>query len=486
MNVVLLLFISLLNLLNLTFATTLKAETQVTIPLRLMTLNLHGYHPSGELIRWYEFKDGSRSEGPSDIFFFNQEELARGHLARLDWLAKDVETFSPDVLLLQEVGAGAPWLEKDCATFYRFSSDDHFEVNSAIRLNERLAKAGAKYHLSLACRGNTGWTTNSKTFSDKKIIVWSKDSPAKVHTVFDFGSNPYPNGIIVEGQAILTKAELEVLGEYSWRLPINDSGDTFFFQAVVVGLKQERAEGEGSPWLIIANLHALHGLQHFEAALQVRKQLEGLLKHQRKGTYLGTIIGGDFNANLYRPGSEGDGEVSMVPWEIKVPGEYDFSANKASVWRFDLKQKLFKIAHSSQPSDQLNKRIETAIDGFISSQKVKNGMTESFREALWSAEKSGHCTPMLGYDGACGSSDRIDHFMLPVMLPVTSPVTSPVSNLDYGKTNKFSVKNAFMVYRHNDFHRTDTLTDHPGVVIDVETKIYSNRIVATTPDEAGH
>src|SRR5687767_410915 len=92
------------------------------VPITLLTLNLHGYHPMGEAHRSQatvprtvapfgsadaSFAKPTAEAGLTDshLFYFTREELDRGHRRRLDQLAEDMRNIAADLVLLQEVGA---------------------------------------------------------------------------------------------------------------------------------------------------------------------------------------------------------------------------------------------------------------------------------------------------------------------------------------------------------------------------------------------
>ena len=81
---------------------------------------------------------------------------------RLDLLARDIKKILPDVILLQEVGAGAPNSKKDCADFNEYSGADKPWENTAWRLIYRLMQSN--YSGGVVCRGNLGWVTNELSF----------------------------------------------------------------------------------------------------------------------------------------------------------------------------------------------------------------------------------------------------------------------------------------------------------------------------------
>src|SRR5262245_27209381 len=85
--------------------------------LSLFTLNLHGYHPMGEAPRFFQ-SQGKRPEAArSDLHFFTSEEYERGNSRWLARLSSDLHRLAPDLILLQEVGAGSPEGRKDCDVF---------------------------------------------------------------------------------------------------------------------------------------------------------------------------------------------------------------------------------------------------------------------------------------------------------------------------------------------------------------------------------
>ncbi|MBX9768991.1 MAG: hypothetical protein K2X47_17080, partial [Bdellovibrionales bacterium] len=70
---------------------------------RILSLNLHAYHPMAEPQRISQDPAGKTEEAHSDIYFFTPQELDRGSRLRLDVLAKAVQDLEPDLILFQEV-----------------------------------------------------------------------------------------------------------------------------------------------------------------------------------------------------------------------------------------------------------------------------------------------------------------------------------------------------------------------------------------------
>ena len=179
--------------------------------LSLFSLNLHGYHPMGEARRYREDRDGRiRPAGvyPSGVplSFFTTDELDRGHRRRLDRLAADLRRLAPDVICLQEVAAGAPWTPRNCDVFLHDYPDDWFEANSALRLARRLNEGDRPYRPTLACRGNVGWVTGP--FTQERIVTFDG---TQRRVLIDFDGNPYPEGILVEGMAVLVRQPWQVI-----------------------------------------------------------------------------------------------------------------------------------------------------------------------------------------------------------------------------------------------------------------------------------
>lgn len=385
-------------------------------PLSVLSLNLHGYHPMGEAVRFAEDRKGAIEAADSDIFFFSMDELDRGHRVRLERLAESIAALSPDVILLQEVGAGAPGLPKDCATFFADRKGDGFALNSARRLQRRLPQ----FELSLACRGNTGWWTTPDTFRERRIF---RETAQGREVVFDFGANPYPSGILVEGLAILVRKPWILLEQEEWRLDLG-GGRSFFVQMAKIG--------NGHVTFVVANVHAGHKILHFEQAVALRRWLA------RHAGSENLLIGGDFNALLYREGSP---DSSTIPWEIEVPGYFDFSSPDS---RSELIARLTALNRDERYKPWANLdpkeaevRISVAVDSYYGLVRESAGL----REALDWANKHQHCHPGVA-DARCFVSDRIDHLFA---------------------TPGWRVENAFIAFSGNSWSSLRGVSDHPGV-----------------------
>lgn len=422
------------------FATAGDAVATGGVGLSVLSQNLHGYHPMGEAPRLVQDRDGIVRDADSDIFFFTEEELARGHARRLDEFSEQVRALSPDVVLLQEVGAGAPGLPKTCETFYANGSGESFELNSALRLQRRI---GAHYRAALACRGNTGWWTESSTFQKRRVL---RASPHGPELVFDFDSNPYPGGVLVEGLAILVKNTWRIVDHQQWRLDLG-GGRSFFVQ--IAAISPVRVPAPETPWLLVANVHAGHKVAHFEQAVALRKKiLEYVSSRWRSGPYLGSVIGGDFNALLYRRKDPRD--PSTIPWEISVSGEFDFSGTQGAAL---LSAKLHAMNRDASYKEwasvtdpiEASTRIEAAVKGyfsFLEDWKKRSEAAPGLREGIEGASRAGRCQPFAVRDSGCDADERID-------LLFASP--------------DWEIENGFVPFVSNNWKSLQGISDHPGV-----------------------
>jgi endonuclease/exonuclease/phosphatase family metal-dependent hydrolase len=422
------------------------------VNLSLFNLNLHGYHPMGAPRRYREDRNGRiRPAGvyPSGepLFFFTTDELDHGNRRRLDLLAGDLHRQAPDVICLQEVAAGCPWTPRDRAIFSQEFPNDWFEANTALRLSRRLNALGNAYRPVLACRGNVGWVTSPGTFAEERVVTFSGTTP---RVVFDFGDNPYPDGLLVEGLAVLLRPPWEPIGEWEWSLPINFKGDRLFAQAVAV----RHGTAKGSPWFVVVNVHLGHKLANFEQAVALREALRPF----RKGAgdwgdaapeaCLGAIISGDFNAFLYRPG-DARGDVSMAAWEVQVPGHFDFRPESenfgdllAALWVLN-NDRQYKSWASIQDPSEARQRIEEAAVGLF-----KQGAdVPVFREALTTAAGLNSKARRGLADLPCAESvpDRIDFVFAEPSL---------------------AVANACVVYPGNSWSSCAGTSDHPALFVE--------------------
>jgi endonuclease/exonuclease/phosphatase family metal-dependent hydrolase len=418
--------------------------------LSLFSLNLHGHHPMGEAPRWREDRSGRvRPAGsyPSGVplHCFTAEELDRGARRRLDRLADDLARLAPDLICLQEVAAGCPWTPRDCDIFLRDYADDWFEANSALRLLRRLnARLGASaYQATLACRGNVGWITSPATYAQERVVAYDGATP---RVLFDFDANPYPEGILVEGTAVLARAPWRVAEHHEWQLTSNRQGDRFFVQTVKV--RRGEADDAAAPWVLLANVHLGHKLAHFEQAAALRQALvEEVSRSPAPASCRGVIVAGDYNARLYRPG-DGVGDVSTVVWEVTEAGRFDFRPEAgaygdllAALWALNDNQGYKPWATVRDPAEA-RRRIRDAAEGWFALLQQDPAAFGPWREALETARAAGRCPATEGLPWAADVPERIDFL--------------------FGEP-RMAVERAGVVYPENDWASLRGTSDHPAI-----------------------
>jgi len=195
------------------------------------------------------------------------------------------------------------------------------------------------------------------------------------------------------------------------------------------------------------NIHGPHKIRHFEAAVLTRLALQKLISTSRlQGKFLGAIIGGDLNATLYRP-SKNEREVSMIPWEMKIPGEFDVTQFLEDEW---LEEELLKLNSdmnfkpwASIEEGLATQRITSIMDVFTT--KKADLLKMDFREALYSATEAGLCSTEFLPAPGCHSPKRIDHFFV---------------------SSEFAISKSGMVQSDVTYERTDTYSDHPFLWVD--------------------
>ncbi|RYZ77651.1 MAG: hypothetical protein EOP05_01020 [Proteobacteria bacterium] len=422
--------------------TAVSPEAQAS-RLNVLTLNLHGYHPMGKEERQFESRDGKTRRAESFLTYFPFGEIQDGHEKQLEFLSREFAAMNepdlPHVIFLQEVGAGLPSSAKDCQEFYANPGTDFFGKNSALRLASRLETKGVKFHVELACRGNIGWRTDANTFSTERILS------ASGQVVFDFGANPYPNGFIVEGTAILVREPYRILDQRVEWLQIPETSDKAFIQFARVQKSGEKG------WTLIANLHGTHKVRHFESAVTFREALENFVaSHSDRANYLGAIVSGDFNANLYRPNSK-LAEVSTAPWEIGVSGEFDFAHAldndfihlEETLWKQNVDPKFKPWANIGTDS-AARKRVSIAVERF--KRLARSNRLIDLQEAFIGFNPK-KCLNFMRLDSACEREDRID-------LVFASHTLSPLK--------------AAILFSKNSFYSLVGPTDHPGVYAQYE------------------
>jgi endonuclease/exonuclease/phosphatase family metal-dependent hydrolase len=419
--------------------------------LKILSLNLHGYHPMAESPRLLQGRDLQLRPASPHLHFFRVDELDRGHAHQLRILTEDLSRLQPHVILLQEVGAGLPDSAKNCDEFHSDDGPDRLGKNSALRLRDRLNEKNFGYVAALACRGNVGWQTFADTFRDERMMSHGPSpGPSPPRVVFDFGENPYPTGFLVEGTAILVRSPWRILDSRAWHVPIPQTSEEFFFQTA-------RIRHDGDPrWYLIANLHAGHKVRHFEQAVEVKAAIARLIEnHPDRANFGGVIVGGDFNARLYRPSGR-FGEVSSIPWEVIKRGEFNFGPATPDAVFEELKNQLwavnvdagYKPWASLGASASARSRVNRAVDNFMKLVRSPLNRWVRLRELLDEANQQSACRPPAEprLQGACQYPARIDFIF-----------ASP----------QLSVQNAFVLYTENDFQKVSGTTDHPGVWVEL-------------------
>ncbi len=429
-----------------------ESEENLRAPLRVLSLNLHGYHPMGEAQRLLDKADGAPVETSSHLHFFRMSEIARGHTRQLDFLARTLHELTPDIVLLQEVGAGLPTGAKDCTEFSRRYPDDRLGKNSVLRLLDRLDHRGLGYSGHLACRGNIGWISNADTFRDARIVRRQSDSERRFEVVYDFGENPFPKGMIVEGTAILVRAPWKILDGKTWSLSL-PAGQTFFFESIRIQNPQQNSP----KWYLVVNIHAGHKVILFEQAVATRKALgEFIDQHPERASFGGVLVGGDLNGGLFRP-SQKTGEVAMIPWEIKIPGEFDFGPTAPpqrflrlarDLWALNLNPN-YKPWATIGSGPEARGRVLSDVKEFDVFTKSQTAQVFALRETLFEAQTAKRCPIRLPshYESVCETKDRIDHLM-----------ASPT----------FRVRRGAVIFSNNSYVSPKGSSDHPGILLELQ------------------
>lgn len=381
----------------------------------------------------------------------------RGNQRRLSALADLVSARRPDLLLLQEVGAGRPSGPQGCQTFLNARPRDLQTMNTALQLAVHLDGLGFTTTAALACRGNVGWKTDPNTFRNRRIL--RRDRGA-YHVVHERGSNPYPQGILTEGLAILFSSKVEILDHQAEHLEINYKGDRFFAQWMAFRVRSNLPE-ESNRWYLIVNIHGGHKVIHLEQAVALQLALQAYISQNSQwGTFAGAITAGDFNAELYRPETIeartresfllADGEVVTAGWEPTLSGLYDFGSSVSSLDRMkrlllSLNDSSYKAFASIRDVSELTRRAGDVVfrfDRWI--RRASFGMNQ-MTERIYASERGGACRARPEEEESCGVPNRIDHIFA---------------------TPSLATERAVVLFPQNDWFRLDTVSDHPGVMAD--------------------
>lgn len=415
---------------------------------RILSLNLHAYHPMGEPNRLFQDRAGKTRDANTDIFFFTPQELDRGNRLRLDTLAKAVRDLEPDLILFQEVTAGSPGKTK-CTDFYAPFVRDALPENTVARLQSRMKALGQNYLSHLACRGNVGWVTSSRTFKNEQILRIRPNGSTEVAIPFD--ANPYPDGIVIEGLGIMSKSQLQIKDHQNWSVEYGELPDRFFVQALSFSL-QSKTSTRNEPTFVIANIHGGHKVSHFEQAVALRKKIdEYVTRAPWKNNFGGVFIVGDFNAALYRP-REKNGYIESTPWEVAVEGQFDLRIQNPNFDPASLAKRLEELnmdqnykpwATIKNPAEA-KRRIQKSVTDFVAWQRaaVKEKLPTILKDAVAEAQKLGLCKPMSPWNITCEREKNIDHIFF-----------SP----------NLKLKTAFIAFSDAGWATTRSLSDHPGI-----------------------
>ncbi len=418
--------------------------------LSVLSLNLHGYHPMGEGLRFLQDRAGKIEKAESKLFYFMPDELERGHTKRLDELGAQLKRLLPDIVFFQEVAAGGPWgPEKNCDLFYR-DLGEAFENNSvhrlAARLQLRVNESSRNYSVLLGCRGNTGWWTTSETFKDKRVLRQNPNS--QFETVFDFNANPYPSGLIIEGTGILVSKKFDVLEDKVWHVKVDELGRDLYFQTAVIRLGHQARAGV----MIAVNVHMGWATDHLFEALKLREAVAAYSKNWEKKLglsgvpYLGVMIGGDFNAVQFQ-GEHLSKDRGKTPeltfFEGFREGVYDFLGSQKN-WQTEFSQAALKFDH--KPSES---QISSLVDEWSSLQNrwaelagrvhalgLENSVSRAIRES--------RCEQFSFLNSKCTSEDRIDHLF---------------------SDRAFQLQNASIVFAEDNWESLLGVSDHPGIFV---------------------
>ena len=432
----------------------MSAVAVLASTLTVATLNLHGYHPMAEAPRLLQDRDGRVMQTDADLYYFNEAELSRGMVHRAEQLAADLTNWQPDIILFQEVAGGNPQdPQKDCSDFYQAPDFEQARPwgNTVLQIDHFLPEE-LGYQAALACRGNTGWQTNRNSFVNSRIV---RERDGRVEVIHDFGTDPYPHGVLVEGFGALVKAPWRVARQRLVKVPINSEGDITSFHLLVLYDGRPGGEWFEGRWLVVANLHGGHKVHHFEQAVAIRQYLHDYV-HRQPGreNYSGLIVGGDFNAKLFRPASNHRFiDVASAPWELHVAGEFDVREGSRDPSAEGLEDLLWELNESPRykPWSRINgeararRRIRQAVDRLSSFQNQFVSGLDSLvlSEALDLGNRVGRCHPSEVGDSTCDRRGRIDHIFF---------------------DDNLELANTFLIYRQNSWSDPSGTTDHPGVI----------------------
>jgi endonuclease/exonuclease/phosphatase family metal-dependent hydrolase len=226
----------------------------------------------------------------------------------------------------------------------------------------------------------------------------------------------------------------------------------------------------------LANVHLGHKIRHFEQALAVRRALGELARRfPVGGEPARVVVVGDFNATLYRPAAapepaatlrrdpgpvgrpvgpaEGAGEPSTIPWEIHMPGQFDYRPGAGSMgelletlWKLNDDER-YKPWTSLRDSAEANRRIREAALALWTMQEEPSPLTAGWRDALELARAAGRTG-------------------LPVNLPWTEQMRGRIDYLFVDP--RVQVERACMIYPENGWASTAGTSDHPATYAELQ------------------
>jgi endonuclease/exonuclease/phosphatase family metal-dependent hydrolase len=399
--------------------------------LRVATLNLHGYHAMGQPLRWMEHRDGRLEQVSGNPFFFSIQELATGEATRQRELAQLVAELQPDIMAFQEVAAGLPGTQKTCETFQDAARPGAFGTNTVVRLAARPELAD--YGVALACRGNIGWQTSPDIFWDRRIVVKDSSGPNNgTRTVWDYGANPYPDGLLIEGLALVFRKDWTLVRNEMRQLVVGPNRETFAYQ--VVALDRGGRLG-ASRRLLVANIHGGHKVRNFEQAVAVQRDLLTVLQEIQWPLESPRIILGDINEPLVRPSQALDSERSAqgresvrwfaAAWEGQFPGLFDLQPAASGTGQPTRPTNLVEILAEAN-DDASYKSWATVVDAANRIGFAWNELLEVHRALALVDPNEPKTLSWMLYEaldglsrrpgapsGRYGSAQRIDHIFIP-------------------------------------------------------------------------
>lgn len=359
--------------------------------------------------------NGTKELSWSHLHYFSPTEIKRGLEKRQAKLALDIKSLAPDLIFLQEIGGGVIDQKKTCSDF--------IESNTAQDLQKRLKT----HKVFTGCRGNTGWWTDSHTFSDFKI-----ETETSQKIVYQAGDNPYPNSLIIEGLATLTSKKIIVLDHRDETIRINKNNESYFFQLTRFSHVDKKDQ-----WWIAINVHGGHKIQHFEQAVATRHYLSQYIRlapHTEQ--FSGIIVAGDFNA---LPIQE---EMSMTPWSFDYRWQTQDILTKELMAMNSSSYKPFATLSYNEAKIRVSQTVSSLFDWFARNRSIHDA---SLKEVLLHSP----CVKVQNeFNPFCDWKHKIDHiFVSPTM----------------------KIKNHSGIYQQNNWtDLASSLSDHPGLLTHLE------------------